>query len=132
MAYFHATWDRHIASILAHGLGSITPDAQNFPVEYGVYLAKDPYVGALCLIEAYTDPAFSEAVPLEALGAIRIIVIDDSRIDQKFLDVDPNVERSGLTYLYRGTIDARNMPIVLVNDILHEPLQAHLTEKGVG
>ena len=119
MPYFHATWQRHMPSILKHGLGGALPDSQNFPVESGVYLAIDPEIAISILIEAYCNSDEATALPPpEALAAMRVIVIDDSRVNLDLFAVDPNVERTDVTFLYRGVIDVTSMTVLNVDDII--------------
>lgn len=119
MPYYHATWRRHLPSIRKHGLGGAMPDRQNFPVESGVYMSTDAAVAVSMMIEAYMlngdDWGMS---PPEALEAMCVIVVDDSRIDQRMVDADPNVERRDLTILYRGVIDISALPVLSVDDVI--------------
>jgi hypothetical protein len=118
MPYFHATWRRHLPSILKHGLGGALPDVQNFPVESGVYLALDPAIAVMMLIEAYMENGEAMGLtPPEALEAMCVIVIDDSRLKPNLLDADPNVERQDATALYRGVVDVVSMPILPVDTL---------------
>jgi hypothetical protein len=132
MPYYHATWSRHLPSIRKHGLGGAMPDMQNFPVEAGVYLSTDPAVAISMMIEAYVlngeDWGMS---PPEALVAMCVIVVDDSRIDQRMIDVDPNVERRDMTILYRGVIDVAALPILSVNDVIPPDAMAENEAKAV-
>jgi hypothetical protein len=56
--------------------------------------------------------------PPEALEAMCVIVVDDSRIDKRMVDVDPNVERRDVTILYRGVIDVTALPVLSVDDVI--------------
>jgi hypothetical protein len=100
-------------------LGGAAPDRQNFLVDAGVYLANEPVVALSILLEAYIengdDLGFS---PPEASAAMCILVIDDSRVNVAILNADPNIERRGLTHLYRGIIDVSGLPILSVDDIV--------------
>lgn len=119
MPYFHATWRRHLPSIRKHGLGGAMPDMQNFPVERGVYLSTDAAIAFGMMIEAYVLNGEAWGMsPLEALEAMCVIVVDDSRIDQRMIDVDPNVERRDVTMLYRGVIDVAALAVVFANDVI--------------
>jgi hypothetical protein len=108
------------------------PDMQNFPVEAGVYLSTDPAVAISMMIEAYVlngeDWGMS---PPEALEAMCVIVVDDSRIDQRMIDVDPNVERRDMTIFYRGVIDVAALPILSVNDVIPPDAMAENEAKAV-
>jgi hypothetical protein len=119
MPYYHATWQRHLPSIQKHGLGGAMPDRQNFPVEKGVYLATDPVVAISILIEAYIENGDSENLsPPEALEAMKILVIDDTRLHPDLFDIDPNLERQDLTVLYRGVVDITALPVLSVDDVI--------------
>lgn len=118
MPYFHATWRRHLPSIRKHGLGGAEPDRRNFEVEEGVYLAVSPAVAVSVLIEAYLEHhEILDMSPPEALAAMCVIVVDDSRIDPRLVDTDPNIQRRDLTILYRGTIDITSLPVISVDDL---------------
>lgn len=120
MPYYHATWRRHLPSIRKNGLGGAMPDRQNFPVEAGVYLAHDPAVAVSMLIEAYMESEDGMGLPpSEAVQAMCVLVIDDSRVDGRLVDVDPNIERSDMTILYRGVIDVIALPVLSVEEILN-------------
>ena len=54
--------------------------------------------------------------PIDVSG-LRVLVIDDSRIDRRLVDVDPNVERRDLTVLYRGVVDVTSLPVLSVDDL---------------
>ncbi len=119
MPYYHATWSRHLPSIRKHGLGGAMPDMQNFPVERGVYLSTGAAVAVSMMIEAYVMNGDDWGMsPPEALEAMCVIVVDDSRIDQRMVDIDPNVGRRDLTILYRGVIDIAALPILSVDDVI--------------
>lgn len=119
MPFYHATWRKHLPSIQKHGLGGAAPDRQNFPVEAGVYLANEPVVALSIMLEAYIENGEDSGLsPPEALAAMCILVIDDSRVNPALLDVDPNIERRDLTYLYRGVIDVNGLPVVSVDEIV--------------
>lgn len=118
MPYFHATWRRHLPSIRRHGLGGAAPDRRNFPVEEGVYLARDPAIAVSMLIEAYVGSGGEmDLSPPEALKEMCVVVVDDSRVFPGLVDVDPNVDRRDLTVLYRGVIDVSALPVISVDDL---------------
>lgn len=118
MPYFHATWRRHLPSIRTHGLGGAAPDRRNFPVEEGVYLARDPAIAVSMLIEAYIGSGGDQDLsPPEALKEMCVVVVDDSRVSPGLVDVDPNVDRRDLTVLYRGIIDVSALPVISVDDL---------------
>ena len=119
MPFYHATWRKHLPSIQKHGLGGAAPDRQNFPVEAGVYLANEPVVALSIMLEAYIENGEDSGLsPPEAVAAVCILVIDDSRVNPALLDVDPNIERRDLTHLYRGVIDITGLPVVSADDIV--------------
>ncbi|TLX16598.1 hypothetical protein [Rhizobium sp. MHM7A] len=119
MPFYHATWRKHLPSIQKYGLGGAAPDRQNFPVEAGVYLANEPIVAISILLEAYIETGDELGLtPPEALAAMCVLVIDDSRVNVAMLDSDPNIERRDLTHLYRGIIDVTGLPVLSVDDIV--------------
>jgi hypothetical protein len=131
MPYFHATWRRHLPSIQKHGLGGAAPDAQNFPVEKGVYLAVDASIALSMLLEAYLENGEDSGLtPPEALAAMCVIVIDDSRLQKTRIDVDPNVERQDVTALYRGIIDVTGMPVISVDTLFPPDSMTGAEAKG--
>jgi hypothetical protein len=134
MPFYHATWRKHLPSIQKHGLGGALPDRQNFPVEKGVYLANEPVVALSILLEAYIDSGDElDLSPPEAMAAMCVLVIDDSRINSSLLDIDPNIERRDLTHLYRGIIDITGLPIVSVDDIVPpDAMSADKTKSVLG
>ncbi|MBY3151170.1 hypothetical protein HFO56_01950 [Rhizobium laguerreae] len=76
-------------------------------------MAVDPAVAVMMLIEAYMENGQAmELTPPEALEAICVIVIDDSRLKANLIDVDPNIERRDVTALYRGVVDVGSMPVL--------------------
>jgi hypothetical protein len=92
---------------------------QNFPVERGVYLSTDPAVAISMLIEAYMKNGDEwKMAPPEALEAICVLVVDDTRIDRRLVDVDPNIERRDMTVLYRGVIDVAALPVLSLDEII--------------
>jgi hypothetical protein len=130
MPYFHATWRRHLPSIRKHGLGGAAPDRRNFDSVEGLYLAVDPTIALGFLIEAYVDEGENKQLsPPDALQEMCLLVIDDSRIDQRLVEVDPNIERRDLTVLYKGVIDISALPVLAVDDIL--PKGQPLLHQGV-
>jgi len=118
MPYYHATWRRHLPSIRRHGLGGAAPAFRNFDVEEGVYLAFDPAVAVSILLEAYAENGDRmDMSPREALESMCVLVIDDSRVDPRLVSADPNVERDGVTALYRGVVDVSALPVLSVEDL---------------
>lgn len=119
MPYFHATWSRHVPSIRKRGLGGAAPDRRNFPVEEGVYLASDPAVAVSMLLDAYLESGDGLAMaPPQAVAAMSVLVIDDARLNPDLLEHDPNVEASGLTFIYRGVIDVSALPELSVDQAI--------------
>ncbi len=120
MTLYHATWKRHLPSIERHGLGGFQPDDRNFEgTVRGLYLCSDPLIAISFLIEALDSKEDIHHLPPPALLAqMRVIVIDDSRIENKKLKPDPQVERKDVAWLYDGVIDTRGMPILDVDTIM--------------
>lgn len=114
MPYFHATWAENMPSILEHGLGGARSIRANFEdVPEGVYLCVSPMIAMGFLIEAiqYRDD-LHDLPPPEILDLMRVIVIDDSRIDTRKLCDDPIIDRKDLTKLYLGVIDVNGLPVL--------------------
>jgi hypothetical protein len=110
-----------LASILRHGLGGALPDRKNFDCKDGVYLATEPSVAILILVEAALASALDTDSPQEVIDSMRLLVIDDSRIDASRCEPDPNVERRGLAFVYQGIVDVRGMPILDVDAAMKAP-----------
>ncbi|WP_037381376.1 hypothetical protein [Sinorhizobium americanum] len=123
MPYYHATWRRHLPSILKHGLGGAPPDSQNFSVEAGVYLARNPAVSVAFMIESYLESSDTiDITPSQVVEAICVLVIDDSRVTERLISADPNIDRTDITVLYRGIVDVTGMPILGVDDVIDSPV----------
>lgn len=134
MPYYHATWRHNLESIRKNGLGGAAPDRRNFSVEDGVYLARDPAVAVSVLVEAYAESGDGMGMrPSEALEAMCVLVVDDSRIDPRLMDVDPNMERRDLTVLYRGVVDVSALPVLSVEDVFPaDAMTPEEAEAGLG
>lgn len=119
MSYFHATFVERIDSILLEGL-RVGAD-RNFPESFpGVYLSTDPVLAIGFLIEHAVDRLQPDN-PSEHLKRFRIIVVDSSRIDDRWLAPDPQIdEHPGFFWLYRGTIDITGMPILDVDQVMSD------------
>lgn len=116
MTYYHATHRDRLPSILEHGLGWAGA-AQNWDCKRGVYLAEEPGLAVLLMVESYLHTAPEDMTPAEALGEIAIICLDDSRVPRIQLGPDPGIPLDGV-WLYRGVIDARNMPVLTIDEIM--------------
>lgn len=120
MPYFHATYAQHIPSILKHGLGGATPERNFEGTEPGVYLGSLPELCVMMLLEhLLEDGNEKSSIPAVAMEQIRIIVVDDSRVQMGLLDGDPQVPPKWRDRLfrYRGTIDVRGMPILALDQM---------------
>ncbi|KQY20306.1 hypothetical protein [Rhizobium sp. Root482] len=128
MPFYHATWDRHLPSILRNGLGGSAPDRKNFDCEDGLYLATDPSAALLILIEAaMIDSGPYRISPREANESMRLIVIDDSRIEACLCIPDPNLQRKGIAFIYKGVVDVRGMPVINM-DTAMKALPSHVPD----
>lgn len=115
MPYYHVTYDRHVPSILKHGLGGAFVE-RNWPeAKEGVYLADDFAWGLTMLIERMMETADDSVNPKDWIESIRIIVIDDSRLDRARLGEDESFPGHASIWRYLGTIDVTNMPILTVD-----------------
>lgn len=114
MPYYHATWAENLPSIVRNGLGGGVPVKVNFEwSEPGVYLSVDPVIAFGFLLEAVlTGSEPPKDPPHKALEKMKVIVIDDSRVDPSLLIDDPHVNCQDLTKLYKGIIDITGMPIL--------------------
>lgn len=113
MTYYHATTADRMPSILANGLGGVGADARWPGVDRGVYLAEVAEHAVFVLLDWFRQAASDDASPREFVKAMRVIVIDDSRVPRALLGADPDIPRDGI-WLYRGVIDVRNMPVLPV------------------
>lgn len=121
MPWFHATFDRHVPSILRHGLGARVVERNFEGAAVGVYLAGSAEAALVMLIDWYMsngqiDPEGVPA-PKDFHGSLRIIVIDDGRLRPSLLTHDeafPDLEE---IRRYLGVIDVNGMPILTVDDV---------------
>lgn len=117
MTYYHATFRKHLPSILKLGLRAGAAPSNWPDIPPGVYLSSSPLDCILIMIEQYTafgDPASS---PVAHLKEIIVLVIDDGRLDLRKLQADPNVSHSRV-FLYDGVIDVTNQPVLSVENII--------------
>jgi hypothetical protein len=122
MPYFHVTFDRHVSSILRHGLGAVLSE-RNWPeADVGVYLTDDPIWGIAVMVDLLMGK-FDEAdcSPKAFVESLRIIVVDDSRIRQEKMIEDPSFPDKDCMRLYRGIIDVSGMPVLNIDDVMAEP-----------
>jgi hypothetical protein len=127
MPYYHATWLENLPSILKHGLGGSEPGRSNFDgIPQGVYLALDPMVSVAVLIEALVDnPDVRDSVsPADDLARIRVIVVDDTRVDPDKLSVDPVIGRDDIAFLHSGIIDVMSSAVLTVDQLLPDSEKA--------
>lgn len=119
MPYYHATWRRNLNSILSYGIGGAAPSRRNFDCEPGVYLSQDIHVAVGFLIEAVTmmDAEEVDYTPAEMLEQMVVIVVDDARIREASLTLDPNVDHASYLGCYDGIIDVRGMPVLDVSTL---------------
>lgn len=119
MPHYHATWEDNLPSIIRHGLGGAAPGSRNFDCEGGVYLATDPSLAVSFLIEAAVrQGASSGMTPADAMASMRLIVIDDTRLDWRLASPDPNIEREGIAIIYHGVVDVTGMPVLEMDEVL--------------
>ena len=113
--YYHATTEDRLPSILRHGLGGVDIGSRVDDCERGVYLASDLEL-ALCVALEY---AIRESVrlpsPRTAVAVIRVLVIDDARLDATRLGADPHFDGTG-SWLYAGVIDVTGQPILTFDE----------------
>jgi hypothetical protein len=117
MPWFHVTFERHVESIRRHGLGARVVE-RNWPeCDEGVYLAQGAELGLMLFIERYVQGGDPDSVPRDYLATLRIVVVDDSRIDPSRILPDPSFPDDEGVGLYRGVIDVTGMPILDVDAV---------------
>ncbi len=117
MPWFHVTFDRHVDSIRRHGLGARVVE-RNWPeCDEGVYLAQGPELGLMLFIERYAETGDRDSVPSDYLASLRIVVVDDSRVDPRKLARDPSFPDEEGIGRYLGVIDVTGMPILDVDAV---------------
>lgn len=114
MPYYHATTVDRLPSILRHGLGGIDTGPRSEECERGVYLASHPMLAVAVGLEHMMNTECAEhgGSPREAVRAIRVIVVDDGRLDADRLRPDPHVDGWRGSWLYPGVIDVRGLPVL--------------------
>lgn len=111
MPFFHATFRKHVPSILRHGLGGTSGEA-NWPgIEPGVYLSELPAVSLLVMVEQYCRFGDPDSVPRDHFDDVVVFVIDDSRVDRSRLAPDPLIADHPV-HRFLGTIDVTGMPVI--------------------
>jgi hypothetical protein len=118
--YYHVTFDHHVPSILRHGLGGRMVKKNQPDCAPGVYLSTDVAYGLTMMIEFYLRTGEEASDPRDYLASLRIIVIDDSRIDPKFLVDDESFPGDPLIRRYLSKIDVTSMPILTIDDVTPE------------
>lgn len=117
MPYFHGTRRPHLPSILKHGLGGVDTGPNAEECERGVYLASDPRICIAILVGQYLGTGTDDSSPREEIENFVVIVIDDARIDRRKLVADPQVTTWRGAWLYDGTIDIINAPLLTVDEV---------------
>lgn len=116
MPFYHATYLERLPSILKLGLRP--GHERNFPdAEPGVYLTTEPAIAIMMLIDHYLEAGDTEITPPQQLERIRVIVIDDSRVDPARLRGDPQAPEGyhDTIMIYDGIVDVTNMPVLPVS-----------------
>jgi hypothetical protein len=121
MPFFHATFDRHIPSILRHGVGGRVTERNFEGAAVGVYLADSVEAALVMLIDWYMtkgqeDPEGVPA-PRDFHASMRMIVIDDGRIRPDLLTHDEAFPDQEEIRRYLGVIDVTGMPILTVDQV---------------
>jgi len=117
MPWYHVTFERHVPSILRHGLGARVVE-RNWPeCDDGVYLAKTPEFCLMLFIERYAAEGDPDSVPRDYLATLRIVVIDDTRVDLRKLVRDASYPDDDGVGRYLGVIDVTGMPVLDVDAI---------------
>ena len=124
MPFFHATYRDRLETIQREGLLPVHAGKRNFPGSRpGVYLSTDAFLTFGFFLETlgvFLDaiiPELKEAAPSEVLDNFCVIVIDRSRVDEKFLIHDPQIDMfTGTFWLYQKPIDVSGMPIISIDE----------------
>lgn len=111
MPYYHATFRKHLPSILKHGLGGRLIEQNWDGCDPGVYLAALPELCVIVMADQYCQFGDPDSVPRDHFAEIIIIVVDDSRVQSNKLGPDPLINRDDV-WLYDGVIDVTNMPVI--------------------
>ncbi|OAP44038.1 hypothetical protein ATC00_28370 [Sinorhizobium americanum] len=75
------------------------------------------------MIESYLESSDTiDITPSQVVEAICVLVIDDSRVTERLISADPNIDRTDITVLYRGIVDVTGMPILGVDDVIDSPV----------
>jgi hypothetical protein len=80
MPCYHATFRKHIPSILRHGLGGRITEQNWEDCDPGVYLAALPELCLFVMFDHYRQFGNPESVPSKHFAEVVVIVIDDTRI----------------------------------------------------
>jgi hypothetical protein len=119
MPYFHATTVEALPSILATGLGAVDPGPRSEDCVRGVYLASHPtlavHIAFMHLLNTWGDDEVPARV---ALDAVRVFVIDDTRLDPARLQPDPQVRTWAGSWLYAGVIDVGGLPVLTAHEAM--------------
>lgn len=111
MPFFHATFKKHLPSILKNGLGG-QGSQPNWPdIDGGVYLSELPAISLLVMVEQYCNFGDPESVPRDHFAEIVVIIVDDARVDRARLAPDPHITEHPV-FRYLGVLDVSGMPIV--------------------
>jgi hypothetical protein len=118
MPLYHATYKSRIDSILKYGLGGMVLE-RNFPeAEMGTYLCDNPVIALGFLIEHYVDSGNREITPDQMVKSFRVIVIDDTRFDQRKLRQDPQIDHHEVGLWVTDEIIDINGCIILDSDMV--------------
>lgn len=112
MPYYHATYAHRLGSIQRHGLGAVLDDKNFVDSENGVFLAENPLIAIMFLVEHYAATGAPDSSPKETFATFRVLVIDDGRVDPARLVPDPSAPAEAGCWLYRGVIDVRGLAVL--------------------
>ena len=117
MTYYHATTCEKLPSIQRWGLGGTRNVQKNFDCLDGVYLAFDPMLALGFLLEKALAGPFLCKTPKDCVAAFVVIVIDEARIDERRLSVDPNIKKEGF-WIFNGIVDVASMPVIDAEQVM--------------
>lgn len=119
MPYYHSTTVDRLASIARYGLGGVDTGPRSEACARGVYLAEDPRTAvAIALMHYLNTGAATGEAPAAALAAVRVLVVDDTRLDRRRLRPDPQVRTWPGAWLYDGVVDVTSAPVLTVDAVL--------------
>jgi hypothetical protein len=104
MTWYRAPLRKHLDSIRRHGLVGVRVEQNRPGCDAGVYLSREPAICVLVMVERYLRFGDPDGSPGDRLAEIAVIVIDETRVDERLLRPDPLID-PGEVCVYKGVID---------------------------